>query len=181
MELAVGAAVRVEMSKFDGRRHWTFDGRYLGADAHGDWIGFPTGTHHERPGAAFDSAVDSVTLVPARAAYALVTLQAPGIWCDVYVDMATPATWSLEGDVGVVRSVDLDLDVVRSTDAARTVYVDDEDEFAEHQVAMGYPSALVLAARASCEAVFGAVVAGAAPYDDATAAHWLGVLAGLPG
>ena len=58
------------------------------------------------------------------------------------------------------------------------VFVDDEDEFAEHQVAYGYPADVVEAAQASCDRVFAAVRARQAPYDG-TARVWLDRLAEL--
>ena len=51
--------------------------------------------------------------------------------------MTTPAEW----DGHMLRAVDLDLDVVRGFNG--TVIVDDEDEFAEHQVAYGYPEDVI--------------------------------------
>jgi hypothetical protein len=90
----------------------------------------------------------------------------------------------------VVRMVDLDLDVVRLADpmpdhaleaavaAGRTsgeIYVDDEDEFAEHQVAFGYPADVIERAQASCDEVLAAVRAGLPPYDGAHR-RWLDAL-----
>jgi predicted RNA-binding protein associated with RNAse of E/G family len=162
------------MSKWGDRPHWHFEGTLLGTDRHGTWLGFPTGTRNERPGFAFDSEVDAVTLAP-REGWFFATFHRPGIWCDLYVDVATPARW--DGDV--LRSVDLDLDVIRMVDSAPTasrwalppkapwgeVFIDDEDEFAEHQGAYGYPDDVVAAARASADAVLDAVRAGRAPFD----------------
>ena len=45
------------------------------------------------------------------------------------------------------------------------VFVDDEDEFAEHQVAFGYPAHVIEAAQASCDELLAAVRAGLPPYD----------------
>jgi protein associated with RNAse G/E len=84
-----------------------------------------------------------------------------------YVDVATPAAWS----DGEVSAVDLDLDVVLPHGGPP--YVDDEDEFADHQVRYGYPPDLVTAARAACTAVLAAVTAARAPFDAATAQRWL--------
>jgi hypothetical protein len=53
--------------------------------------------------------------------------------------------------------------------------VDDEDEFAEHQVAYGYPADVIDAARASCDEVLTAVRAGLPPYDG-THRRWLAEL-----
>ena len=40
---------------------------YLGSDAAGDWLGFPTGSLMSRPGFEFTSTNDQVGLVPRRA------------------------------------------------------------------------------------------------------------------
>ncbi len=183
-----GSPIRVEMTKWGDRPHWQFPGTYLGSDEHGEWLGFRAGTHQSRPGYAFDSEVDSVTLVPYDDWYAA-TFHSPGIWCDLYVDIATPGEW----DGTVLRAVDLDLDVIRMSDpipasvfaeaektgrVAGEVFVDDEDEFAEHQVAYGYPAEVVERAQASCDAVLADVRAGRAPYDG-TAGRWLDLLAEL--
>ena len=183
-----GTPIRVEMTKWGERPHWQFAGTYLGADEHGEWLGFPQGTHNHRPGNEFHARVDAVTLVPTGGWYAA-TFQAPGIWCDIYVDIATPGEW----DGHVLRAVDLDLDVVRLADplpddardaavtAGRTageIFVDDEDEFAEHQVAYGYPVDVIAAAQASCDAVLEAVRTGAAPYDGSHQ-RWLDLLSAV--
>ncbi|WP_122816467.1 DUF402 domain-containing protein [Nocardioides pantholopis] len=160
-----GERVRVVMTKWGDRPHWEFDGVLLGRDEHGEWLGFPAGTPQSRPGLDLVSEVDSVTLVPATGA-CLPTFHAPGIWCLVYVDIATPAVW----DGPVLRSVDLDLDVIRDADGR--VWVDDEDEFAEHRDTLGYPAEVVSMAQQACAAVHRAVAAAEAPYDG-TAQAWL--------
>lgn len=166
-----GAAAHLRFTKWDGRAHWEFDGTVLGSDEHGTWIGFPRGTHQARPGFAFDTEVDSVSLV-APGARSAPTFHAPGIWCDVYVDMTSPVQW----DGSTMRAVDLDLDVIRLADGE--VRLDDEDEFAAHQVALGYPAEVVTATRRSAEEVLAAVRTAAAPYDG-THERWLAVLADL--
>ena len=182
-----GDPIRVEVTKWGGRQHWRYRGLWLGRDEHGEWLGFPQGTHNYRPGFAFDSEVDCVTLVPD--AYWIATFHAPGIWCDLYVDVGTPATW--EGDV--LRTVDLDLDVIRMApqppvDSLRApqnlsagwgeVFIDDEDEFAEHQVELGYPPEEVEAARSAADQVLASALAGTAPYDGSHVV-WLERLAAL--
>jgi hypothetical protein len=176
------------MSKWGDRPHWHFEGIHLGSDEHGDWLGFPAGTHNQRPGLELVSEVDCVTLVP-PGGWHLPTFHAPGIWCDLYVDIATPGEW----DGTLLRAVDLDLDVIRMSAQEPTstrsapqnlsagpgeVFIDDEDEFAEHQVAFGYPDDVIRTARASCDEVLAAVLAGTAPYDG-TARRWLAELSRL--
>ena len=54
---------------------------------------------------------------------------------------------------GTVTAVNLDLDVVRYFDGR--VEVLDEDEFAEHQVQLGYPAELITQARQTCDWLVG--------------------------
>jgi protein associated with RNAse G/E len=87
----------------------------------------------------------------------------------VYVDVTAPPYWSRT----TLHAVDLDLDVVRRADGE--VLIDDEDEFAEHQVALAYPPEVVAAARASADRLVGLLRAGHPPYDG-SAAPWFDVL-----
>jgi hypothetical protein len=181
---ASGARVRVEMTKWGGGAHWAYEALFLGADEHGEWLGLPAGTAYSRPGREFSMGYDHVGLVPApvngvRRPWHLAAFYGDGgpAWpalddspVEVYVDMTTPAEW--HGTT--LRSVDLDLDVVRGRNGR--VIVDDEDEFAVHQVQLDYPPEVVTAARASCDAVQAAVLAGEAPYDG-THRRWLDALA----
>ena len=86
--------------------------------------------------------------------------------------MTTVPAW----DGSVVRAVDLDLDVIEALDGQ--VYVDDEDEFAEHQVLFGYPAEVIALAESTRDAVLAAVRDRQAPFDGA-AARWFPVLDGF--
>ena len=72
-----------------------------------------------------------------------------------------------------MRCVDLDLDVIRETDGR--IWVDDEDEFAEHQLTLGYPSEVIESAVASATDVLATMTAGAAPFDG-SAGRWIAKL-----
>lgn len=185
MDLAPGTRVRCVMTKWGDRPHWEYDAVYLGTDEHGDWLGLTAGTPYTRPGMDVTIDHDHVGLVPApvdgQRPWHLAVFHAgegdPWPSLDhsavaVYVDMTTPAEW----DGTTLRAVDLDLDVVKGWNGR--VMVDDEDEFAEHQVELGYPPGVVAATRASCEAVTAAVRAAEAPYDG-THRRWLDALAAL--
>ena len=89
---------------------------------------------------------------------------------DVMVNTVAPV-W----DGNVVRAVDLDLDVVKTIDE-RGTYVDDEDEFAEHQRLFGYPPDVIELAERSCAWVHDAVVRELPPFDG-TADRWLALVA----
>ncbi|WP_203336199.1 DUF402 domain-containing protein [Nocardioides limicola] len=188
-----GHRVRVEMTKWVDRPHWCFDAVHLGSDEHGRWLGLPAGTPLARPGVETHAALPQVVLVPptpggpgsggigSRAALLagldpevgwIATFHPAGAPLSVYVDIVTPPVW----DGTVLRAVDLDLDVVRSPGGR--VWVDDEDEFADHRVRWDYPADLVSHAAVSCEFVQSALRERVAPYDD-TAAPWFDVLADL--
>jgi hypothetical protein len=159
------------MTKWGDRPHWEFDGVLLGTDEHGDWIGIPAGSHMARPGMELRSTWDQVGLVPAPGPDPergwLATFHAEGSPVRTYVDITTPPYW----DGAVLHAVDLDLDVVK-TDDGRGVFVDDENEFAEHQRLFGYPPEIVELAVRSCAWVHEAVLHDKPPFDGA-ADRWL--------
>lgn len=161
-----GSAVRVVTRKWPDRSHWEYDGVLLGEDEHGVWVGAPVGTACSRPGASFVTDQAMLTLVPRTAPFTA-TFYAPGgrAHCEVYVDVTTVPWWADPGAGGLtVTAVDLDLDVVRGWTGR--VWVDDEDEFADHRIRFGYPWDLVRLAATSCDTVRAAVEARLAPYDD---------------
>ena len=174
MTLALGGTVDVRMTKWGDRPHWSFASIYLGDDEHGTWLGFPRGTRMTRPGAEYVSPTDQLGLVPLSSLPAaergwLTTFHGPGGPLSVYVDITAPPTW----DGPTVTACDLDLDVVRELDGR--VWVDDEDEFAEHQVSLGYPAEVIADARASCDRLVALVGGGHPPYDGSSG-PWFDVL-----
>lgn len=175
MSPSPGDAVRVVMAKWGDRPHWEFEGTLLGSDTAGDWIAFPAGTRMLRPGAEYVAPVHQVGLVPAPGPdedrWWLATFHAPGGPVHTYVDVTTPPLW--EGRR--LRAVDLDLDVVRTADG-RDVFVDDEEEFAEHQRLFGYPPEIVERAERSCARLRQALMQHQPPFDG-TADGWLAVVA----
>lgn len=161
--------VRVRTRKWPDDPHWEFDAVRLGVDGVGHWVGVPTGTWLSRPDKGFTAWADHVVLLP-HDAWWVATIYGtdPDRPVDFYVDMTTPCVWST--DESEVRCIDLDLDVIRETDGR--IWVDDEDEFAEHQVTLGYPPEIIASARRSCEEVFAAMSAGQGPFDGA-AGRWI--------
>ena len=154
------------MTKWGDRPHWEYDALYLGTDQHGDWLGCPVGTFYRRPGLEFVATFAGVALVPGGGAAHLAAFNDRHAKAATYVDMTTPPLW----DGTTLRAVDLDLDVIKLQDGR--VYLDDEDEFLEHQAAFGYPPEVVAMAERSAAEVLAAVRRAAAPYDG-TADAWL--------
>ena len=167
------------MSKWRDRPHWEFAATYLGTDAFGDWLGIRAGTPISRPGVALVAPAAQALLSPTvdsqGGAWWMATFHDVGgpAWGSmgqpvaVYVDMTTPPVW----DGATLRAVDLDLDVVRGESGR--VWVDDEDEFAEHRVQHAYPEEVVREAMASSDSVAAAMRAGRAPYDGRAHLPWL--------
>jgi protein associated with RNAse G/E len=61
------------------------------------------------------------------------------------------------------------------------VWVDDEDEFADHRVRYAYPPDLVRLAVTSCDEVRAAVDAGRPPYDGEAPRRWFETLTDATG
>jgi hypothetical protein len=168
--------VRVLSRKWPDLPHWEFDAVRLGVDALGHWVGVPEGTWLSRPDRGFHAWCDHVVLLPHDAwwiatIYSEADADRP---VDMYVDISTPCEWADDGST--VRAVDLDLDVIKGPTGR--IWVDDEDEFAEHQVSLGYPRDMIDAAVRSCEQVLRAVTDGAAPFDG-SALPWIARLKSL--
>ena len=160
-------------TKWGDRPHWEYDGWRLGADEHGTWIGLPEDTHVARPGLDLRTGEPQVVLVPAVGFVATYYAAGGHAPCDLYVDVCTPPHLGAD----TVRAVDLDLDVIRGVTGR--VWVDDEDEFAEHRVAFGYPPEVVDLAVDTCARVRHEVEHGHPPFDRETPARWFGILEGL--
>lgn len=158
----------LRFSKWGERPHWAMDLRYLGSDDFGHWIGAPAGMPMARPGLSAVTTAACATLVPPGAGFVATFNGSGHDSCDLYVDISSVPVW----DGTTVRAVDLDLDVIRRLDGS--VFVDDEDEFAEHQELFGYPPEVVTAAQASCDAVHAAVLAGEEPWAS-VGARWVEV------
>ncbi len=77
-----------------------------------------------------------------------------------YVNIATPASWPN----GTLHFIDLDLDVIWRA-ASGEVILDDEDEFAIHQVRFGYPPDLIAQAWRTREEVCAMIAERAYPFD----------------
>lgn len=167
----MGELVVARAWKYDGQPHWVVPGRYLGSDEHGHWIYQPSGSLVSRPGHGHWAETDAVCLVP-HAGHWLGTFYDERDTQDyrVYLDLSAHIGWrSLPRGGWEVNSVDMDLDVIDSRSVG--VFLDDEDEFAEHSAQMDYPRALVAAIENEATALLGRVKIGQAPFDD-TMAGW---------
>ncbi|RYU11011.1 DUF402 domain-containing protein [Nocardioides iriomotensis] len=169
--MQAGDHVRKVVTKWGGRPHWEHDTTVVGTDEHGTWLGAPAGTLVSRPGVSFTATAAFVSVVPPDGAF-VATFYAPnrsgpGDPVELYVDITTVPRWA----DGVVTMVDLDLDVVRGRSGR--VWVDDEDEFADHRVRYDYPDEVVALATASLDRVHVAVRAGTGAFDPTLGRTWL--------
>jgi uncharacterized protein len=160
--------VRLVFTKYDGSLHWHQTVQYLGEDEHGIWLGSRAGSIAQRgsePPIRFEAPF--VQLIPADQWWTA-AFNDPPAWSEVYCDISTPARWLGPDEVTMV---DLDLDVVRLR-ADQRVFVDDEDEFAEHKVRFGYPPDVIARAEQSAAWLLAAVSAGVEPFGTAVE-KWL--------
>jgi protein associated with RNAse G/E len=144
--------VRVVYRKYDGKLHWHQWMHHLGEDEYGVWLGARAGSVSQRGDelkVTHDQAY--VQLFP-RDQWFTASFNDPPATTLIYCDVTTPVTFGDEE----ITMVDLDLDVVKRRDG--TFYVDDEDEFAEHQVKYGYPADVIRSAQASCDWLAAAVM-----------------------
>ncbi len=157
--------------KYDGTPHWVVPGRYLGADGHGHWIYQPAGSLVSRPGHGHWAQTDAVCLVPASGHWLGTFYDDTNEDFRIYLDLSAQIGWrELARGGWEANSVDMDLDVVDSR--SRGIYLDDQDEFAQHAAAMGYPPELVQRIGAEARTLLLAVGQRHAPFDG-TATGWL--------
>jgi len=157
--------IRVAYTKYDGSLHWNQTMRRLGEDEHGVWLGGPKGLVARR--GHDDLVVEMqwahVILFPRDDVWWTAAFNAPESPVEVYCDITTPVVWPHPAEVTMV---DLDLDVLRERDSRR-VFLDDEDEFADHQVRYAYPPEVIAQASASAQWLMAAVAEGSGPFGGA--------------
>ncbi|MFK4085754.1 DUF402 domain-containing protein [Kribbella sp. NPDC020789] len=148
----MGRDVRVVYRKFDESLHWHQWMEWLGEDEYGVWLGGRVGAVSQRgEGLKLTAAEAHVQLFPRERWFTAIFNDAPRM-TEIYCDITTPVEFFEDR----VTMIDLDLDVIKRRDG--TVLVDDEDEFAEHQVKYQYPAEVIAQAQASCDWLVEAVV-----------------------
>lgn len=174
--LAPGTPVHVDHRKWDGTEHWQGDPIYLGLDDFGHWAGSLPGARVWKHDAEFFIPVPQIKLFPTAPWTATFYERPDPSQVQVYVDVATEPIWHESEDPVRVGLIDLDLDVIRR---GETVFIDDEDEFAEHKELYGYPADVVERSEKTAAKVLDAVNTRSGPFAPEVAAHWFGVLHGL--
>ncbi|MER6944783.1 DUF402 domain-containing protein [Nonomuraea sp. NPDC000554] len=158
--------VKIVFRKYGGALHWNHAGRILGEDEHGVWVAVAAGTL-ARKGAEPPIAWDfpSSMLFP-RDAWWTASFNGPQHRAAIYIDVTTVPEWR-EGEVTMV---DLDLDVIKMRDGR--LILDDEDEFVEHQVSLGYPAEVIERAEETARWLLRAVEERQGPFGGAHV-RWL--------
>lgn len=166
-------SVNLVFRKYDGSLHWHLQARYLGEDEYGHWLGCRPGTVGRR-GHELEVVWEQafVTLIP-RAAWWIATFNDETKSTRVYCDVTTVPVWN----GAEVTAIDLDLDVLRFDDGR--VVLDDQDEFAEHQVRYGYPPEIIAGAETSAAWLLDAVRSGREPFGGGHE-PWLRQVTALP-
>lgn len=162
--------IRVVYTKYDGSTHWHHAALRLGEDEHGVWAGCPAGSPLRRGHEAPVIFPDPFVMVFPRDAWWTGSFNAAPNKTEIYCDVTTVPRWP---DATTVTMVDLDLDVIRRRGGR--IFLDDEDEFAEHQARYGYPADVVDHARASADRLMRAVADRAEPFADGYR-PWLALL-----
>ena len=154
-------------TKWGGRLHWHYPLEPLGVDEWGTWFGTRAGVAMQRGDEPpVVQPHDFVTLVPADGWYVASFNGESDHGAELYIDISTPPTIS----DALIEAVDLDLDVIRARDGR--IILDDEDEFAEHQVLYAYPAHVIAAAQTEADRLMAEVTAGAEPFGEVGRA-WL--------
>lgn len=157
-----------ERRKWPATPHYGHPAWVLGENEYGSWfevrIGVPW---HRGDEFLFDGPFDAVVLVSRHDDFIAWFFGDDVGQLDIYVDIVTAVD---RGD-GSLTAVDLDLDVIRVRDT-RAVEVIDQDEFATHQVELGYPPDAIAHAERVAADVLTRMQEGAAPFDDLAPVGW---------
>ncbi|SDG91288.1 DUF402 domain-containing protein [Nonomuraea jiangxiensis] len=153
--------VRIVYRKYGGALHWNHPGHLLGEDQHGIWVKVPGGTIARKgEGPPVTLKATTIMLFP-RDAWWTASFNCPPNKSEVYVDVTTVPEWR----DGEVTMLDLDLDVIRMRDGR--LILDDEDEFAEHQLLLNYPPSLITQAENTARWLLNAVGQRKEPFGEA--------------
>lgn len=159
--------VIVQFLKYPDHLHWGFEAQFLGEDEHGIWAYAPRGTRRWKGHDPFrPSEADAVFCAPYDGWWHL-HYNGAGTNLSHFIDITTTPRWIGESRY---EMVDLDLDVIVAQDGH--IEIDDEDEFAEHQVLYGYSQDMIARALAETRFIVSALEHRAEPFFD-VAEDWL--------
>lgn len=135
----VSRPVTVQFLKNPDFIHWGFEAHWLGEDEWGDWIAVPEGaTRWKGEEKMGPTDVHAVFCAPRGGWWHLHYNGSNHHTYSHFIDIVTPPMWVSDNRY---EMVDLDLDVAVYHDG--TVEIQDEDEFAVHQVRYGYTDEMI--------------------------------------
>lgn len=164
--------VTVQFLKNPDHIHWGFEAYWLGEDEWGDWIALPVGSKQWKGHQSGVTKWDAVFCAPRDQWWHLHFNGDHHPKYSHFIDIVTPPVW-VSGNR--YEMVDLDLDVAIHHDG--TIEVQDEDEFAVHQVKYGYTEEMIRRAEEETARIVGELEAGREPFFDVAVA-WLGKVVG---
>ena len=159
--------VTVQFLKNPNILHWGFEAFFLGEDEYGSWIAVPEGTRRWKGETTFGPTREAAVFCAPQDGWWHLHYNGVTTQFSHFVDIVTPPKWVSENRY---EMIDLDLDVVVHQDGR--VEIEDEDEFAIHQVRYGYTDEMILRAESETERIVGALKNREEPFFD-TAAKWL--------
>lgn len=159
--------VTVQFLKNPDIGHWGFEAYWLGEDEWGDWIAVPRGSKRWKGDASVRPTQSDAVFCAPRDQWWHLHYNGPTTDFACFVDIVTPPVWVGENRY---EMVDLDLDVVIAQDG--NVMVEDEDEFAVHQVQYGYTREMIRRAEHETRRIVAELESHREPFFD-VAAGWL--------
>ncbi|MFQ5522406.1 MAG: DUF402 domain-containing protein [Acidimicrobiia bacterium] len=164
--------VTVQFLKNPDTLHWGFEAWHLGEDQYGSWMAVPAGSRRWKGETVVHPTREHAVFCVPRSGWWHLHYNGPVTNYSHFVDIVTPPMWVSENRY---EMIDLDLDVVVHQDGR--VEVEDEDEFAVHQVELAYTEEMIRGALDETARIVAALEARQEPFF-AVAEAWLGELAG---
>ena len=159
--------VELVSTKWGGHPHSRGIAEHLGDDEYGSWFWGRSGRTILRGDDTSETTRHDALLLIQPDAWWIAAWRIDHPITPLYVDINTPAEWFDDR----VTWIDLDLDVVRTSDGR--IEVLDRDEFESHRQMYGYPEHLIATAEATTADVFASMVRNDPPFDNVAAFAWV--------
>lgn len=159
--------VTVQFLKKPDIIHWGFESFRLGEDDFGIWLSTPQGTRRWKGEDDRSPVRSNAVFCLPRDQWWTLHYNGPLTQYSHFVDIATVPTFVSDDRV---EMIDLDLDVVVRQDGS--VFVDDEDEFAVHQLRYGYTGEEIRMARETTDRMAKSLRSREEPFFDVARSWW---------
>jgi protein associated with RNAse G/E len=159
--------VELISTKWGGHPHSRGVAEHLGDDEYGSWFWGRSGRTIFQGDEVGRVAQQDTLLLIQPDAWWIPAWRIDHPTTPLYVNINTPAEWFDDR----VTWIDLDLDVVRTSDGQTAVI--DRDEFERHSATFGYPNDLITGAEAAASDVYERVVRNEPPFDGVAAFAWV--------